>query len=87
MRRGHYSAPARRGIRDTDRFKHKGERGRSLTKQVSTGNVVYTGQSNVTDGVGFEFEISGEVSGRGYRLESPFRHKVNKGEASRLASR
>lgn len=68
---GAYGAPARRGVRDTDRFKHKGERGHSLTRQVSTGSVTHTGQSSVTDGVGFEFEISGEVSGRGYRLGKP----------------
>ena len=76
---GHYSAPARRGVRDTDRFKHKGERGHSLTKQVSTGNVAHTGQSNVTDGVGFEFEISGEVSGRGYRLGKPIQTQGKQG--------
>ena len=68
---GAHGAPARRGVRDTDRFKHKGERGHSLTRQVSTGSVTHTGQSSVTDGVGFEFEISGEVSGRGYRLGKP----------------
>lgn len=68
---GAYGAPARRGVRDTDRFKHKGERGHSLTRQVSTGSVTHSGQSSVTDGVGFEFEISGEVSGRGYRLGKP----------------
>ena len=76
---GHYSAPARRGVRDTDRFKHKGERGHSLTKQVSTGSVSHTGQSNVTDGVGFEFEISGEVSGRGYRLGKPIQTQGKQG--------
>ena len=76
---GHYSAPARRGVRDTDRFKHKGERGHSLTKQVSTGNVAHTGQSSVTDGVGFEFEISGEVSGRGYRLGKPIQTQGKQG--------
>jgi len=31
---GDYSAPARRGVRDTDRFKHRGDRGHSLTRQV-----------------------------------------------------
>jgi len=76
---GHYSAPARRGVRDTDRFKHQGERGHSLTKQVSTGNATHTGQSNVTDGVGFEFEISGEVSGRGYRLGKPIQTQGKQG--------
>ena len=76
---GHYSAPARRGVRDTDRFKHKGERGHSLTKQVSTGSVSHTGQSSVTDGVGFEFEISGEVSGRGYRLGKPIQTQGKQG--------
>ena len=76
---GHYSAPARRGVRDTDRFKHKGERGHSLTKQVSTGSVSRTGQSSVTDGVGFEFEISGEVSGRGYRLGKPIQTQGKQG--------
>ena len=76
---GPYSAPARRGVRDTDRFKHKGERGHSLTQQVSTGNVTHTGQSNVTDGVGFEFEISGEVSGRGYRLGKPIQTQGKQG--------
>ena len=76
---GQYSAPARRGVRDTDRFKHKGERGHSLTKQVSTGSVAHTGQSNVTDGVGFEFEISGEVSGRGYRLGKPIQTQGKQG--------
>ena len=76
---GHYSAPARRGVRDTNRFKHKGERGHSLTKQVSTGSVDHTGQSSVTDGVGFEFEISGEVSGRGYRLGKPIQTQGKQG--------
>ena len=76
---GHYSAPARRGVRDTDRFKHKGERGHTLTKQVSTGSVTHTGQSSVTDGVGFEFEISGEVSGRGYRLGKPIQTQGKQG--------
>ena len=76
---GHYSAPARRGVRDTDRFKHKGERGHSLTKQVSTGSVTHTGQNSVTDGVGFEFEISGEVSGRGYRLGKPIQTQGKQG--------
>jgi len=76
---GSYGAPARRGVRETDRFKHKGERGHSLTKQVSTGNVAHTGQSNVTDGVGFEFEISGEVSGRGYSLGKPIQTQGKQG--------
>lgn len=76
---GDYSASARRGVRDTDRFKHRGERGHSLTKQVSTGSVTHTGQSNVTDGVGFEFEISGEVSGRGYRLGKPIQTQGKQG--------
>ena len=76
---GHYSAAARRGVRDTDRFKHKGDRGHSLAKQVSTGNVAHTGQSSVTDGVGFEFEISGEVSGRGYRLGKPIQTQGKQG--------
>ena len=76
---GHYSAPSRRGVRDTNRFRHKGERGHSLTKQVSTGSVAHTGQSSVTDGVGFEFEISGEVSGRGYRLGKPIQTQGKQG--------
>ena len=76
---GTYGAPARRGVRDTDRFKHQGERGHSLTRQVSTGSVTNTGQSSVTDGVGFEFEISGEVSGRGYRLGKPIQTQGKQG--------
>ena len=76
---GAYGTPARQGVRDTDRFKHKGERGYSLTRQVSTGSVTHTGQSNVTDGVGFEFEISGEVSGRGYRLGKPIQTQGKQG--------
>ena len=76
---GAYGATARRGVRDTNRFKHQGERGHSLTRQVSTGSVTDTGQSNVTDGVGFEFEISGEVSGRGYRLGKPIQTQGKQG--------
>ena len=76
---GPYGASARRGVRDTDRLKHKGERGHSLTRQVSTGNVTHTGQSSVTNGVGFEFEISGEVSGRGYRLGKPIQTQGKQG--------
>ena len=76
---GPYGASARRGVRDTDRVKHKGVRGQSLTRQVSTGNVTHTGQSSVTDGVGFEFEISGEVSGRGYRLGKPIQTQGKQG--------
>ena len=76
---GPYGASARRGVRDTDRLKHRGERGRSLTRNVSTGNVVHTGQNRVTDGVGFEFEISGEVSGRGYRLGKPIQTQGKQG--------
>ena len=76
---GTYGAPARRGVRDTNRFKHQGERGHSLTRQVSTGSVTNTGQSSVTDGVGFEFEISGEVSGRGYRLGKPIQTQGKQG--------
>ena len=76
---GPYGASARRGVRDTDRLKHRGERGRSLTRNVSTGNVVHTGQNRITDGVGFEFEISGEVSGRGYRLGKPIQTQGKQG--------
>lgn len=76
---GYYGASARRGVRDAERLKSRGERGRSLTRSVSTGNVTHTGQSNVTDGVGFEFEISGEVSGRGYRLGKPIQTEGKQG--------
>lgn len=65
---GSYGASARRGIRDTEALRSRGERGRNLARNVSAGNTTDTGQSRVTDGISFEFEISGEVSGRGYRL-------------------
>lgn len=76
---GDYGALARRGARDTERLKHSVERGYSLTRGVSTGSVTDTGQSRVTDGVGFEFEISGEVSGRGYRLGKPIQTEGKQG--------
>ena len=76
---GYHGALARPGVRDTERLKHRRERGRSLTRSVSTGNVTHTGQSHVTDGVGFEFEISGEVSGRGYRLGKPIQTEGKQG--------
>ena len=76
---GYHGALARPGVRDTERLKPSGERGHSLTRNVSTGNVTHTGQSNVTDGVGFEFEISGEVSGRGYRLGKPIQTEGKQG--------
>ena len=76
---GHYGASARRGVRDTERLKPRGDRGHNLTRNVSTGNVTHTGQSSITDGVGFEFEISGEVSGRGYRLGKPIQTEGKQG--------
>ena len=76
---GDYGAVARRGARDTERLKHRVERGYSLTRSVSTGSVTHTGQSSVTDGAGFEFEISGEVSGRGYRLGKPIQTEGKQG--------
>ena len=76
---GYYGASARRGIRDADRRKSRGERGRNLTRNVSAGNAIDSGQSRVTDGVGFEFEISGEVSGRGYRLGKPIQTEGKQG--------
>ena len=76
---GYHGALARPGVRDTERQKPSGERGHSLTRNVSTGNVTHTGQSNVTDGAGFEFEISGEVSGRGYRLGKPIQTEGKQG--------
>lgn len=82
---GHLGASARRGVRDTERVKHRGERGRSLTQQVSTGNGTHTGQSRVTDGVGFELEISGEVSGRGYRLGKPIQTQGKQGGGVQLS--
>lgn len=82
---GHFGAAARRGVRNTDRVKHRGERGRSLTRHVSTGNGTRTGQSSVTDGVGFEFEISGEVSGRGYRLGKPIQTQGKQGGGVQLS--
>lgn len=82
---GHFGASARRGVQDTDRVKHRGERGRSLTRHVSTGNGTHTGQSRVTDGVGFEFEISGEVSGRGYRLGKPIQTQGKQGGGVQLS--
>ena len=82
---GHFGASARRGVRNTDRVKHRGERGRSVTRRVSTGNGTQTGQSSVTDGVGFEFEISGEVSGRGYRLGKPIQTQGKQGGGVQLS--
>lgn len=82
---GHLGASARRGVRDTERVKHRGERGRSLTQHVSTGNGTHTGQSRVTDGVGFELEISGEVSGRGYRLGKPIQTQGKQGGGVQLS--
>lgn len=82
---GHLGASARRGVRDTERVKHRGERGRSLTQQVSTGNGTHTEQSRVTDGVGFELEISGEVSGRGYRLGKPIQTQGKQGGGVQLS--
>ena len=82
---GPYGASARRGVRDPDQLKHKEERGHSLTRQVSTGNVTHTGQSSVTDGVGFEFEISGEVSGRGYRLGKPIQTQGKQGGGAQIS--
>ena len=76
---GDYGALTRRGARDTERLKHRVERGYSLTRSVSTGSITDTGQSRVTDGVGFEFEISGEVSGRGYRLGKPIQTEGKQG--------
>ncbi len=76
---GYQGASVRRGVRDTDRLKARGERGHNLTRNVSTGTVRRTGQSRVTDGVGFEFEISGEVSGRGYRLGKPIQTEGKQG--------
>lgn len=76
---GYYGASARRGVRDAERLKYRGERGANLPRNVSTGNVTYTGQGRVTDGVGFEFEISGEVSGRGYRLGNPIQTEGKQG--------
>lgn len=76
---GYYGASVRRGVRDTERLKPRGDRGHNLTRNVSTGNVIHTGQSSVTDGVGFEFEISGEVSGRGYRLGKPIQTEGKQG--------
>ncbi len=76
---GYQGALARPGVRDTERMKHRGDRGRSLIRNVSTGNVTQTGQSSVTNGVGFEFEISGEVSGRGYLLGKPIQTEGRQG--------
>ena len=76
---GYHGASARRGVRDAERLRPSVERGHNLTRNVSTGNVTHTGQSRVTDGVGFEFEISGEVSGRGYRLGKPIQTKGKQG--------
>ena len=76
---GPYGASARRGVREAERLKTRGERGHHLTRNVSTGNSTRTGQSRVTDGVGFEFEISGEVSGRGYRLGKPIQTEGKQG--------
>ena len=76
---GYYGASARRGVRDGERLKSRGERGHNLTRNVSTGNVTSIGQGRVTDGVGFEFEISGEVSGRGYRLGKPIQTEGKQG--------
>ncbi len=76
---GYHGASARRGVRDAERLRPSGERGHNLTRNVSTGNVTHTGQSRVTDGVGFELEISGEVSGRGYRLGKPIQTKGKQG--------
>ena len=82
---GHFGASTRRGVRNTDRMKHRGERGRSVTRHVSTGNGIQSGQSSVTDGVGFEFEISGEVSGRGYRLGKPIQTQGKQGGGVQLS--
>ena len=68
---GYHGASARRGVQDTERLKIRGKREHNLTRNISTGSAIHTGQSRLTDGVGFEFEISGEVSGRGYRLGKP----------------
>ena len=76
---GYHGASGRRGVRDTERMKHRGERENSLTRHVSTGNITHNGQNRVTDGVGFEFEISGEVSGRGFRLGKPIQTQGKQG--------
>lgn len=76
---GYHGASARRGVRDAERLRPSGERGHSLTRNVSTGNMTHTGKSRLTDGVGFKFEISGEVSGRGYRLGKPIQTQGKQG--------
>ena len=78
-REEYYSASAHRGIRDAERRQSREARGRDLTRNVSTGSAIDTGHSRVTDGVGFEFEISGEVSGRGYRLGKPIETEGKQG--------
>ena len=77
---GHHGALERRGVLDGERLqKPRGERGHTLTGNVSAGNVSHTGQGHVPGGVGFDLEISGEISGRGYRLGKPIQTKGKQG--------
>ena len=83
---GYHGALERRGMPDgNNRQKTRGERGYSLTGHVSTGHTINPRQNRVTSGVGFDLEISGEVSGRRYRLGKPIQTKGKQGGGVQLS--
>jgi hypothetical protein len=83
---GHHGTLGRRGVPDVGkRQQPRGKRGYNLTGNVSTASVINTGKSRVTSGVGFEFEISGEVSGRGYHLGKLIQTKGKQGGGVQLS--
>ncbi|MCZ6679008.1 MAG: hypothetical protein O7E52_17380 [Candidatus Poribacteria bacterium] len=83
---GPYGASERPGVPNVEkRQKPTGGRGQSLTGNVSVGRTIPTGPNRVTGGAGFELEISGEVSGRGYRLGKPIQTEGKQGGGVQLS--